>query len=146
MPFLFFIFPWGLFVSFLSECQATAWVSKQTSSSKNDVSENCHRLGMSCQALCWANDHFWVLWELKVSNSGHFFRLRTIWSNSCGCCWFHDVLGFWFWYVDHSLLKIFRVSLVYPFAVSHWACPANNQTQGNFLLLKIFNKSSKMSF
>lgn len=72
-PFLFFIFPWGLFVSFLSECQASAWVSKQTSSSRNDVSENCHRLGMSCQSLCWANDYCWMLWELKVSNSGHFF-------------------------------------------------------------------------
>lgn len=72
-PFLFFIFPWGLFVSFLSECQASAWVSKQTSSSRNDVSENCHRLGMSCQSLCWANDHCWVQWELKVCNSGHIF-------------------------------------------------------------------------
>lgn len=72
-PFLFFIFPWGLFVSLLSECQASAWVSKQTSSSRNDVSENCHWLGMSCQSLCWANDHCWVLWESKVSNSGHIF-------------------------------------------------------------------------
>lgn len=72
-PFLFFITPWGLFVSFLSECQASAWVSKQTSSSRNDVSENCHWLGMSCQSLCRANDYCWVLWELKVSNSGHCF-------------------------------------------------------------------------
>lgn len=56
----------GLFVSFLSECQAFAWVSKQTSSSRNDVSEKCHWSGMSCQSLCWANDYFWVLWELKV--------------------------------------------------------------------------------
>lgn len=56
----------GLFVSFLSECQAFAWVSKQTSSSRNDVSERCHWSGMSCQSLCWANDYFWVLWELKV--------------------------------------------------------------------------------
>lgn len=77
-PFLFSIFPWGFFVGFLSECQASAWVSKQTSSSRNEVSESCHRLGMSCQSLCWANDHCWVLWELKVSNSGHifFFCLR----------------------------------------------------------------------
>lgn len=58
--------PRGLFVSFLSECQAFAWVSKQTSSSRNDVSEKCHWSGMSCQSLCWANDYFWVLWELKV--------------------------------------------------------------------------------
>lgn len=79
-PFLFFIFPRGLFVSFLSECQSSAWVSKQTSSSRNDVSENCHRLGMSCQSLCWANDHCWVLWELKVSNSGHIFFFF------CSCC------------------------------------------------------------
>lgn len=77
-PFLFFITPWGLFVSFLSECQASAWVSKQTSSSRNDVSENCHWLGMSCQLLCRANDYCWVLWELKVSNSGHCFFFSPI--------------------------------------------------------------------
>lgn len=77
-PFLFFIFPWGLFVSSLSECQASAWVSKQTSSSRNYVSENCHRLGMSCQLLCWANDYCWMLWELKVSKSGHIFLLFAL--------------------------------------------------------------------
>ena len=85
-PFLFFILPWGLFVSFLSECQASAWVSKQTSSSRNDVSENCHRLGMSCQSLCWANDYYWVLWELKVSNSGHVFFFSF-----CMCWWILNV-------------------------------------------------------
>lgn len=69
------MFPWGLFVGFLSECQASAWVSKQTSSSRNDVSEKCHRLGMSCQSLCWANDYFWVQWELKVSNSSNILFL-----------------------------------------------------------------------
>lgn len=83
-PFLFFIFPWGLFVSSLSECQASAWVSKQTSSSRNDVSENCHQLGMSCQLLCWANDYCWMLWELKVSNLGHiFFCLSCSVTHAC---------------------------------------------------------------
>lgn len=146
MPFLFFIFPWGLFVSFLSECQATAWVSKQTSSSKNDVSENCHGLGMSCQALCWANDHCWVLWELTVSNSGHFFRLRTIWSNSCGCRWFHDVLGFWFWYVDHSLLIINQSVFGLPLCCKLLSLSCKQPNTRQLFLLKTSNKSSKMYF
>lgn len=64
--------PWGRFASFLSECQTTAWVSKQTSSNRSDVSEKCHPLGMSCQLLCWANDHCWLMWGLRVFNSGHF--------------------------------------------------------------------------
>lgn len=71
-------------------------LSKQTSSNRNDVSENCHQLEMSCQSLCWANDYFWVLWELKVSNSGSFFYPQfVLWSHSSmwGCWILNNLSG-----------------------------------------------------